>query len=41
MLGNQINSKDVENVRLRVTKEYELKIKEIEKLHYERMQLTK
>lgn len=41
MINGSIMSKEVENVKLRLTKEYEIKIKELEKLHYERMQLTK
>ena len=28
-------------MKLNITKEYEIKIKDLEKLHYERMQLTK
>lgn len=36
-----MSQKDIENVTLKLTKEYELKIKELEKLHYERMNFTK
>lgn len=37
LINSQIHQKEVENVKLRLTKEYEIKIKDIEKLHYERM----
>ncbi len=36
-----MHQKDLENLRLKLTKDYELKIKEIEKVHYERMQVTR
>ena len=40
-LSSNLHQKDIENLRLKLTKDYELKIKDLEKLHYERMQLTK
>lgn len=40
-MGGQLHSKDLENLKLRLTKEYEIKIKDLEKIHYERMQLMK
>jgi SMC interacting uncharacterized protein involved in chromosome segregation len=36
-----LHQKELENLRLKMSKEYELKIKDLEKLHYERMQMTK
>ena len=41
LLGQQLQQKELETQRLRLTKEYELKMKDMEKLHYERIQLTK
>ena len=41
ILSNQLHEKDLDNLKLRLTKEYELKIKDLEKIHYERMQVTK
>ena len=41
IIGNQMHQKDLENLRLKISKEYELKIKDIEKVHYERMQVTR
>lgn len=40
-INNQVHERELENLKLRVTKEYEIKIKDLEKLHYERMQITK
>ena len=40
-LNQQLHQKEIENVRLRLTKEYELKIKEMERVHSERMLTTK
>ena len=37
ILSNQLHEKDLDNLKLRLTKEYELKIKDLEKIHYERM----
>lgn len=39
--NSQVQKMELENLRLKLTKEYELKIKDLEKLHYERMILTK
>ena len=36
-----MKEKDVENLKLRLKNEYELKMKELERIHYERLQLTK
>ena len=36
-LSSHLHQKDLENLRLKLTKDYELKIKDLEKLHYERM----
>eukprot|EP00347_Sterkiella_histriomuscorum_P006351 403353091 len=41
MLGSQLHQKELETQRLKLSKDYELKIKDIEKLHYERLQMTK
>lgn len=41
MMGGQLKDKDLENIKLKLTKDYELKLKDMEKLHYERMTLTK
>ena len=41
IIGNQIKDKDLENLKLKLSKDYELKLKDMEKLHYERMTLTK
>jgi hypothetical protein len=40
-MGTHLKEKELENVKLRLTKDYELKLKEMEKIHYERMTLTK
>ncbi|CDW74480.1 guanylate-binding n-terminal domain containing protein [Stylonychia lemnae] len=41
LLGQQLQTKEFEIQRLKLTKEYELKMKDLEKIHYERLQLTK
>ena len=41
IISNQMHLKELENLKLRVSKEYELKLKDQEKIHYERLQLTK
>ena len=40
-IGTTIKEKDIENIKLKISKDFELKIKDLEKLHYERLQLTK
>ena len=36
-----MHQKELENLKLRISKEYELKLKDLERIHYERLQLTK
>ena len=36
LLGSQIKEKEIENIKLKISKEYELKMKDLEKVHYER-----
>ena len=36
-----MQSKDIEIAKVKLSKEYEIKIKDLEKIHFERMQLTK
>ena len=41
LLANSNAHKDIEFAKLKLTKDFELKIKDLEKLHYERMHMTK
>ena len=36
-----MHQKELDNLRLSLTKDYELKLKDLERVHYERLQLTK
>ena len=41
ILANSNQQKDIEFAKLKLTKDFELKMKDLEKLHYERMQIQK
>mmetsp|Transcript_34216 Transcript_34216/g.33439 ORF Transcript_34216/g.33439 Transcript_34216/m.33439 type:complete len:85 (+) Transcript_34216:1795-2049(+) len=40
-MGKQFKDKDVENVKLKVSKEFEIRIKDMERSHFEKITLTK
>lgn len=40
-ITSKVKEKDLENLKLKLTKEYELRIKDMEKNHLEKLMLTK
>lgn len=41
LLNQTLSDREIENIKLKVSKDYELKMKDLEKIHYERLQMTK
>jgi hypothetical protein len=41
LMGSHLKDKEVDNIKLKLSKEYELKCKDMEKLHFERLTITK
>lgn len=41
LLGNHLKEKEIENIKIKLSKDFELKIKEMEKVHFERLTVTK
>ena len=41
LLGNHLKEKEIENIKIKLSKDYELKIKDMEKIHFERLTMTK
>lgn len=41
LLGNHLKDKDIENIKLKLSKDFELKLKDMEKINYERLMNTK
>jgi hypothetical protein len=37
LIGTTLKDKEIENIKLKLTKEFELKLKDMEKNHYERL----
>lgn len=36
LLGRELKERDIENVRLKLSKEFELKVRDLERIHFEK-----
>lgn len=41
LIGTTLKEKEIDNIKLRLTKDFELKLKDMDRLHFERLQITK